>query len=108
VEVAVLGFALLAGLAAAVVATAAMIPLPFPAAAEKRLAMISAFVDRFFLGLVIGPAARGLDANGLVVGAVLGLGLSLPTAMITRSYGPILVLGTLLGLAVGIAYEVRF
>jgi hypothetical protein len=103
-----LGFALLAGLVVAVAATALMVPIPFPSPEAKRLAMLAAFVDRFFLGLVVGPAARGLEANGLVVGGLLGLGLSLPTAMITRSYAPVLALGTLAGLGVGVANELAF
>jgi hypothetical protein len=70
------------------------LPIPFPAPEAERLAMLAAFVDRFFLGLV--------------VGGLLGLGLSLPTAMITRSYAPVLAVGTLAGLGVGVAYELAF
>ena len=53
---------------------------------------------------MIGPVAKGLDANGLLIGGSLGFGLSVPSALITRAYVPILALGTVGGLAVGLAY----
>jgi hypothetical protein len=104
----VLLFALLAGVAAALLAAASMLPLRFPTPSDKRVAIAAAAVDRFFLGLVIGPVAAALHLNGPAVGAVLGLGLSIGSALITRTYLPILALGTLLGAAVGLAYELLF
>ncbi len=102
------GFALLAGLLPGTSLTALTIPLPFPTAAEKRTAMGAAFLDRFLLGFVIGPVADGPGANGILTGAALGLGLSIPTAIITKSYIPILPLGLVGGLAVGLAYQLLF
>lgn len=86
-------FALVAGLLLAVIFTALMIPLPFPTPQEKRTAMGAAFLERFWHGFIIGPVASGLGANGILVGAVLGLGLSIPTAVITKSYIPVIPLG---------------
>jgi hypothetical protein len=103
-----LTFAVVAGLVAALVAVASMLPLRFPSRHDKRVAVAAAAADRFFLGLVVGPAAAGLNVNGLLIGAVLGLGLSIGSALVTKSYAPILVLGTLLGAGVGLAYELVF
>ena len=101
-------FALIAGLIVGTVDTLVMVPLPFPSPEAKRTAMIAAFIERFFLGFVVGPVAAGLDANAILVGAVLGLGLSVPTALITKSYVPIVALGLLGGVTVGIAYVIAF
>jgi len=101
-------FALLAGLIVGTADTLVMIPLPFPSREDKRTAMIAAFIERFFLGFVVGPVAAGLDANAILVGAVLGLGLSVPTALITKFYVPIIALGLLGGVTVGIAYVIAF
>jgi hypothetical protein len=104
----VLTFALVAGLVAAVVAVASMLPLRFPSPRDKRVAMAAAAADRFFLGFVVGPVAAAVDLNGLVVGVVLGLGLSIGSALVTKTYVPILALGALLGAGVGLAFELAF
>ena len=81
-----------------------MIKIEAPSLRQKREAMAAAFVDRFLIGFVVGPVAKGLGASGLLIGALLGLGLSVPSALITRAYLPILAIGTIGGLAVGAAY----
>jgi len=101
-------FALTAGLIVGTVDTLVMVPLPFPSREAKRTAMTAAFIERFFLGFVVGPVAAGLDANGILVGAALGLGFSVPTALITKSYVPIIALGLVGGVAVGVAYVVVY
>lgn len=101
-------FATLAGVLVAALAAGSMVPLPFPTPGDKRTAILAAAVERFCLGFVIGPVARGLGANGLAVGLLLGLGLSIPSALITKSYAPILILGLLFGLGVGLAYQFVF
>jgi hypothetical protein len=101
-------FAVVAGLVAAVVDTAVMIPLEFPTGAEKREAMTAAFVERFVLGFVIGPVAAGLDVNGVAIGATLGLAASLGPAIITKTWAPILAMGLVTGLGVGIAYQLVY
>jgi len=100
----VLAFSLIAGLAFGAVSAGSMIKLEAPSARQKREAMAAAFLERFFTGFAIGPVARGLGANGLLVGALLGIGFSVPTALVTRAYLPIVAMGTVGGLAVGLAY----
>lgn len=101
-------FALAAGTVAAVVDTASMIPLPFPSSEQKRQAMTAAFIERFFLGFIIGPVASGLNANGILIGVALGIGTSIGTAIITKTWAPIIVMGLITGLGVGITYEIIY
>jgi hypothetical protein len=98
-------FALAAGLACAVVDTALMLPLAFPSKRDKQVAMTAAFVERFVLGLTIGPLTRTLGGRGLVIGPAYGLLASIPSAMITGTRAPILAMGAVNGLAVGAAYD---
>lgn len=99
-----IAFALVSGLVFGVVSAGSMVKIEAPSPRRKREAMAAALVDRFLIGFVIGPVAAGLDASGLLIGALLGLGLSIPSALITRAYLPILVIGTVGGLAIGLAY----
>ena len=78
---------------------ALMIPLKFP---DKRAAMIGAFLSRFAIGLLI--PLTSLPAPAWVRGAMVGLLLSLPDAVITKAYAPIVVIGTLGGAAIGLAW----
>jgi len=101
-------FALIAGAVFAIVDVALMLPIRFPSAAEKRIALGSAGIDRFLIGFVIGPVAAGLGWNGILVGVLAGAAFSLPTMLITRVYVPIIALGAIGGLAVGLAYELVY
>jgi hypothetical protein len=78
------------------IAIATMIPLQFE---DKRAAMLGAFLNRFSIGFVIGAAVLPLPswASGLVVGLLL----SLPDAIITKAYAPIIGLGVIGGLIIG-------
>ena len=98
-------FTIVAGLACAVVDTALMIPLDFPSRRDRRVAMTAAFVERFLLGLTVGPVTRTLGGRGLLVGPVYGLLASVPSALITGTRAPILGMGAINGLAVGVAYD---
>src|SRR5580692_8907201 len=77
-----------------------MLPMSFP---DKRTAIAAAFIARFGIGFVIG-AAR-LPWPGWAVGPCFGLLLSIPDALITKAYGPIIgmgaVAGTIIGMVVG-------
>lgn len=75
---------------------ASMIPLTF---ADKRAALIGALLNRFAIGFVIGAARLSLP--GWVTGLVFGILLSLPEAVITKAYAPILILGGVGGLIIG-------
>ena len=85
------------GLVWGALSAASMIPLQFP---DKRSALLGAFLNRFAIGFVIG-AAR-LPLPGWVSGIVFGLLLSLPDAIITKAYVPIIGLGVVVGAIVGI------
>lgn len=75
---------------------ASMIPLEF---ADKRAALLGAFLNRFSIGFVIG-AAR-LPLPGWASGLVFGLLLSLADAIITKTSVPILGLGAAGGAIIG-------
>ena len=87
---------ILCGLLFGAVSIATMIPLSFE---DKRAAMLGAFINRFAIGVVIGVAALLLP--GWLIGLLFGLLLSLPDAIITKAYAPIIGLGTIGGLIIG-------
>ena len=76
-----------------------MIPLSFPNAADKRLAMTGAFFDRFAAGVLIG--ATILPVAPWLQGVIVTLLVSLPSAIITRSYVPILAVSVIGGAIAG-------
>jgi hypothetical protein len=85
-----------AGLIFGVVAAGMMLPLEF---SDKTAAITGAFLHRFGIGLVIGCVR--LNWPGWVVGLFFGLLLSLPDAIITKAYAPILIPGAAGGLLIG-------
>ena len=87
---------ILCGLIFGGLAVATMIPLSFD---DKRAAMLGAFLNRFAIGVVIGAAT--LPLPGWLTGLIFGLLLSLPDAIITKAYAPIIGLGTVGGLVIG-------
>ena len=87
----------MAGLVFVALAVALMLPLQFP---DKRAALIAAFLDRFPIGFVIGVV--DLNWPGWAVGVFMGLLLSAPSAVITKAWGPILGLGAVGGLLIGL------
>ena len=74
-----------------------MLPMSFP---DKTTALLSAFASRFAIGFVIG-CAQLPSLPGWIVGLLFGLLISLPDAIITHKYVPILVLGGIGGLVIG-------
>ena len=87
----------LCGFVYGALSAASMLPLTF---SDKAAALTGAFLNRFAIGFVIGAARLPLPnwANGLV----FGLLLSLPDAIITKAYAPILILGAVGGLIIGL------
>src|SRR5919199_6627797 len=85
------------GLVYGALSAASMIPLSFP---DKRAALAGAFLNRFAIGFVIG-AAR-LPLPGWASGLLFGILLSLPDAIITKAYAPILILGGAGGGVIGL------
>jgi hypothetical protein len=87
----------LCGLVYGALSAASMLPLTF---ADKPAALTGAFINRFAIGFVIGAARLSVPnwANGLIFGVLL----SLPDAIITKAYAPILILGAIGGLIIGL------
>lgn len=86
----------ISGLIFGAVVVGMMLPMPFP---DKTTALIAAFIARFGLGVVIGCVQ--LPWPGWIVGLVFGLLLSIPDALITKAYVPIIVVGAVGGLVIG-------
>ena len=74
-----------------------MMPMSFP---DKRAALTAAFIARFGIGFVIG--AVQLPWPGWLIGLCFGLLLSIPDAIITKAYAPIIGLGAVGGIVIGI------
>ena len=92
-----LTYGLVAGVTFGALAVLSMAKMDFP---DKRAALIAAFFDRFAIGLVIGVVV--LPWPGWAIGLCFGVLLSAPSAIITRAYPPILVLGGLGGTIIGL------
>lgn len=86
----------LAGLAFGLVAVGLMLPMRFD---DKPKALAAAFVNRFAIGFLIGLVA--LPGPGWAVGLGLGLLLSVPEALVTGAYAPILGVGAVGGAVIG-------
>ncbi|SRR5258708_1609232 len=87
------------GIAFGIVDILLMIPITFPLEKDKTTAMIGAFASRFAIGFVIGTANLPLPA--WATGLVFGLLISLPDAIITKAYAPILIVGAIGGAMIG-------
>lgn len=88
---------LIAGIVFGALDIALMLPMSFP---DKTAALLGAFTSRFAIGLVIG-CVHLPGWPGWLIGLVFGLVISLPDAIITHKYVPILVLGGIGGLIIG-------
>ena len=89
-------FGLVCGTAFGGLAVLLMLPMPFP---DKRTALSAAFASRFAIGFIV-PAVH-FPFPAAVGGALVGALISLPDAIITKAYAPILVIGTLGGALIG-------
>src|SRR3954471_7338438 len=86
---------IVSGLLFGAVAVALMLPMQFP---DKRTAVLGAFASRFAIGFTIGCVQ--LPWPGWLIGLVFGLLLSLPDAIVTKAYAPILGVGAVGGLVI--------
>lgn len=75
---------------------AMMLPMSYP---DKRATILGAFIARFGIGFVI--CNIRLPWPGWAVGLLLGILLSLPDAIITKAFAPIVGSGALGGLIIG-------
>jgi len=88
----------IAGIAFGAIDVLLMLPLEMP---DKPIAMLGAFCNRFAIGFLIG--ASKLPVPAWLQGAIIGLLVSLPDAIITRALAPILGIGVVGGLLIGLA-----
>ena len=79
------------------VSVAMMIPMSFP---DKRAALLAAFINRFAIGFVIGCVTLP-GWPGWLIGLLFALLLSLPAALISKAYAPILIIGAIGGAVIG-------
>ena len=87
----------ISGLIFGAVSVGMMIPMSFP---DKRVALLAAFINRFGIGLVIGCVTLP-GWPGWAVGLLFALLLSLPAALVTKAYAPILIIGAIGGVVIG-------
>ncbi len=88
-------FGLIAGVVFGAVNVAMMMPMEFP----EKTALLAAFFSRFAIGFLI-PLVT-MPVPSWAVGAIVGVLISLPDAIITKNYAPILGIGLLGGLVIG-------
>jgi len=76
-----------------------IIPMFFMKFENKTNAMTASFISRFAIGFIIFNLE--LPIPGWAKGALVGLVLSLPDALVTKQYAPIIGLGLIGGLICG-------
>ncbi len=86
----------IAGLIFGIVSIAPMMFMKFE---DKTSAMTASFISRFAIGFII--FNMELPIPGWLKGGIVGLVLSLPDALVTKQYGPILGLGLIGGVICG-------
>lgn len=91
--------ALIAGFLFGLIAVAIMVPMDFGGQSKKRDALLAAFIERFSIGFII--PLISLPIPHFATGLLLGVLLSLPSAIITKNYIPIIVMGALGGISIG-------
>ena len=89
-------FGIIAGLVFGAVDMALMLPMAFP---DKKTALLGAFASRFAIGFLI-PLVK-MPLPRWAIGAFVGMLVSLPDAIITKAYAPILGTGLVGGLVIG-------
>jgi hypothetical protein len=88
---------IICGIVFGAVSMATMVPLKLE---DKQRAMAGVFANRFAIGLVIG--ATNLPFPTWASGLLFGLLLSLPDAIITKAWAPIMALGAIGGVICGV------
>ncbi|MFA4967890.1 MAG: hypothetical protein WC624_06740 [Candidatus Margulisiibacteriota bacterium] len=90
---------LIFGLVFGILDVLVMIPLKYDDSRKRMEAMSSAFIDRFMLGFLIPNLNLGI--NQALAGFIVGIGISIPSAIITRAYAPIIGIGAIGGIIIG-------
>lgn len=91
------------GLAFGVIDVLVMIPLKYENNRRKNEAMSAAFIERFMIGFLVPNVELGI--HPALTGLLLGVGLSAPSAIITRAYAPIIGIGIAGGVIIGFAVK---
>ncbi len=89
-------FGVVAGLIFGALDVALMIPMPHP---NKGTAMLGAFFSRFAIGFLIGVTR--MPVPGWVRGLIVGVLISIPDAIVTKAYVPIMATGAIGGAIIG-------
>ena len=89
-------FGIAAGLIFGAIDVALMLPMDFP---DKKTALLGAFLSRFAIGFLI-PLVK-MPLPPLLIGGMVGILISLPDAVITKAYVPVIVTGVIGGAAIG-------
>jgi hypothetical protein len=76
-----------------------MIPIPFPPEKDKTLAMAGAFFNCLAIGVVIGAVKLSLPM--WLTGIIFAVIVALPSAIVTKSYIPILPISAIGGAIIG-------
>ena len=87
----------LCGLVFGALTMLSMLPMSFP---DKRTALLGAFFNRFAIGFVI--ILIDIPCSGWLIGLTIGILLSLPPAIITKVFAPILGIGAVAGVIIGL------
>lgn len=87
---------IIAGLVFGIIDVLLMIPIPMNG---KPIAMLASFINRFAIGFFI--VTVNIPIPSWMKGLLIGLLLSLPDAIITKSYAPILGVGIIGGIVIG-------
>src|SRR3977135_3214396 len=85
------------GLVFGLLMVAMMLPMSFP---DKRAAVLAAFFERFAIGFVV--VLIDIPCSGWLIGLTIGILLSLPSALITKMFVPILGIGAVGGVIIGL------
>lgn len=91
------------GLAFGILNIPSMLQMNFNSGREKWETISAGFIERFLIGFLIPNAQLGLSP--IYTGVVLGFGFSLPSAIISRAYEPIISNGVIGGLAIGLVTQ---
>jgi hypothetical protein len=77
-----------------------IVPMLFMKFENKQSAIIASFISRFSIGFII--FNLNIPGAGWLKGILIGLVLSIPDALVTKQYKPIIGLGVIGGLVCGL------
>ena len=90
---------IICGLVFGMIDVLVMIPLKYENNCKRNEAMAAAFIERLMIGFLIPNVELGI--HPALTGLFLGVGLSLPSAIITRAYVPIVGIGAVCSIIIG-------